>query len=202
MWPSSPNFTHSFGGTNVADDFFKHPLEDYIEGILRKLQLEGEDFEETPRRVAALFRSFRTGDTEGLAGLLKTFSEASENVLVVQRNIPFSGLCAHHLVPFMGRAVVGYIPRKRKVGLSKLARLVQAAGRITPSTQEDITNLVADTVFKELEPIAAGCVTWATHGCMSVRGVMTPDTETVVSALRGQFLLNPSARQEFMGFWE
>lgn len=176
-------------------------LEGYIEQILHELDLHGEDFEETPRRVATFLRSFRQGDSRSLADLLKTFTETSENVLVVQGDIPFSGLCAHHLVPFAGTAIVGYIPRKRKVGLSKLARLVQAAGRIQPGTQEDVTNLVADTLFRELEPIAAGVVTRAWHGCMSVRGVMAPNTWTVVSALRGQFLLNPSARQEFMSFW-
>jgi GTP cyclohydrolase IA len=178
------------------------PLEQIVTDLLKELNLEGEDFHETPRRVASFLRSFRTGDPRSLAEILKTFTETSENVLVVQGDIPFSGLCAHHLVPFTGTAIVGYIPRKRKVGLSKLARLVQAAARITPSTQEDITNLVADTLHKELEPIAAGVVTRANHGCMSVRGVMAPNTWTSVSALRGQFLLNPAARAEFMTFWE
>lgn len=177
-------------------------IEQSVQSILYDLNLEGEDFDETPRRVAAFLRSFRTDGTHTLPDILKTFTETSENVLVVQGGIPFSGLCAHHLIPFMGTALVGYIPRKRKVGLSKLARLVQAAGRIQPSTQEDITNLVADTLFKELEPIGAGVVTRAWHGCMSVRGVMAPDTWTVASALRGQFLLNPAARAEFMSFWE
>lgn len=177
-------------------------LEDLIDLQLQALNLEGEDFDETPRRVAAFYRSFRSVDPRTLAELLKTFTETSENVLVIQGGIPFSGLCAHHLVPFQGTAMVGYIPRERKVGLSKLARLVQAAGRIQPSTQEDITNLVADTLHKGLAPLAAGVVTKANHGCMTVRGVMAHGTWTVVSALRGQFLLNPSAKQEFMSFWE
>jgi GTP cyclohydrolase I len=187
---------------DLAKFWEDHPVPDkvqaYVELILDELSLHGEDFDETPRRVSEFLRSFRQGDPRTLAELLKTFTETSENVLVVQGNIPFSGLCAHHLVPFMGSAVVGYIPRKRKVGLSKLARLVQAAARIAPSTQEDITNLVADTIHSELEPIGCGVITKATHGCMSVRGVMAPDTWTQVNALRGQFLLNPAAKAEFM----
>jgi GTP cyclohydrolase IA len=180
------------------DQLVNQALESDIKSILKTLQLDGEDFDETPRRVAAFLRSFRTGDTDALASVLKTFTETNENVLVVQGDIPFSGLCAHHLVPFSGTAVVGYIPRKRKVGLSKLARLVQLAARVAPSTQEDITNLVANTLHTELEPIAAGVITKAHHGCMSVRGVMAPNTWTQVNALRGQFLLNPAAREEFM----
>jgi len=175
-------------------------LEVYIRKILEGLELEGEDFVETPRRVAALLRAFNQRNKAELPGLLKTFSETAESVLIVQTHIPFKGLCAHHLVPFFGTASVGYIPRGRKVGLSKLTRLVLSAGEVEPSTQEAVTNLVVDTLYDTLEPIGAGVVTRALHGCMAVRGVHAPDTWTTVSALRGQFLLNPTVRQEFMEF--
>lgn len=175
---------------------------DAVQVILNELGLEGEHFEETPRRVAAMLRSFRKGSEDDLHLLLKTFTESADNILVVQTRIPFKGLCAHHLLPFFGVAMVGYIPRGRVVGLSKLTRLVQAAGAIQPSTQEHITNLVARTLDEELHPTATGCITRAVHGCMAVRGVHAPDTWTTASALRGQFLLNPAARQEFMSFWE
>jgi GTP cyclohydrolase I len=186
------------GSREDFDQLIDQTLEKHIGDILHTLQLEGEDFDETPRRVAQFLRSFRSTDPGQLAEILKTFTETSENVLVVQGDIPFSGLCAHHLVPFSGTAVVGYIPRKRKVGLSKLARLVQLAARVQPSTQEDITNLVADTIHQELEPIGAGVITVANHGCMEVRGIMAHGTWTRVHALRGQFLLNSDARIEFM----
>jgi len=197
---SSPSSTFSFGGTTEATEYLG--LDGAVRRLLAELGLEGEHFEDTPRRVAAMLRSFRQGSEEDLHKLLKTFTESADNILVVQTRIPFKGLCAHHLLPFFGVAMVGYIPRGRVVGLSKLTRLVQAAGSIQPTTQEHITNLVARTLDEELHPTASGCVTRAVHGCMAVRGVNAPDTVTTASALRGQFLLNPSARQEFMAFWE
>lgn len=168
-----------------------------IGAVLEDLGLDGEHFEETPERVAQMLMQFRQGTEEGLADILKTFEETGDNVLVVQTKVPFKGLCAHHLLPFFGTAAVGYIPRKRVVGLSKLTRLVQQAGVIAPSTQEHITNLVADTLFQTLECIGAAVVTSALHGCMAVRGVNAPTTYTKVAALRGQLLLNPTARAEF-----
>jgi len=134
-----------------------------------------------------------------LGEILKAgFEETQDNILIVQRQIPFAGLCAHHLLPFWGTAAIGYLPRRRVVGLSKLARLAYSAGRVSPSTQEHITNLIADTLFDTLEPIGVGVVTNAAHGCMAVRGVNAPQTVTTVNALRGQMLLNPQARAEFM----
>lgn len=176
-------------------------LENHVFHILELLELDpnSEHFKETPRRVRELLQAFRVGSEGTLGEILKAgFEETQDNILVVQTQIPFKGICAHHLVPFFGTATVGYIPRKRVVGLSKLTRLVQAAGTIAPTTQEHITNLVADTLFHTAEPLAAGCVTKALHGCMAVRGVNAPTTWTTVSALRGQFLLNPLARQEFL----
>ena len=169
--------------------------------LLKELGLdtESEHFHETPRRVAEMLKSFRQSTEEELGEILKKgFEETDDNIMVVQTDIPFKGLCAHHLLPFFGTATVGYIPRKRVVGLSKLTRLVQAAGCIAPSTQEHVTNLITDTLFGTMEPVAAGCVTRALHGCMAVRGVNAPSTWTTVSALKGQFLLNPLAREEFM----
>jgi GTP cyclohydrolase I len=161
--------------------------------------LESEHFRETPARWAKMMQSFVQFREEDLAAILKAgFEETQDNILVVQTSIPFSGMCAHHLLPFWGTASVGYIPRKRVVGLSKLARLVVAAGRVSPTTQEHITNLIADTLFGTLEPIGVGVISRAAHGCMAVRGVNAPQTTTTVNALRGQILLNPTARQEFM----
>jgi GTP cyclohydrolase I len=179
--------------------YSKPPLtvEGTVKHLLGLLELEGEHFDETPRRVAAFLQTFT--QKHDLAGILKTgFEETKDNVLVVQVQIPFKGLCAHHLLPFSGTAAVGYLPRKRIVGLSKLTRLVLAAGEVQPSTQEDITNLIVDTLHDTLEPLGAGVVTSAVHNCMAVRGVHAPQTVTKVSALRGQLLLNPQARAEFL----
>jgi GTP cyclohydrolase I len=168
-----------------------------IASILHHLGLEGEHFAETPRRVATLLREFTTG-VDPATVLNADFEETQDNILVVQTSIPFKGLCAHHLLPFWGYAAVGYIPRKRVVGLSKLSRLVSASGTQFPSTQEHITNLIVDTLNDALEPIGAGVLTSAAHACMAVRGVNAPTAITKVSALRGQLLLNSTARAEFM----
>jgi GTP cyclohydrolase I len=106
-------------------------------------------------------------------------------------------MCSHHLVPAVGWAAIGYLPHKRVVGLSKLTRLVQAAGTRKPSTQEEITNTIADTLHQTLECLGTIVITKAEHGCMSVRGVNAPGVYTSVSAVRGLFLTNPSAKQEF-----
>jgi GTP cyclohydrolase I len=165
--------------------------------ILAAYGLEGEHFQDTPLRFAKMFASFN--QPHDLAAILSVgFEETRDNVLVVQTDIPFKGLCAHHLLPFQGTAAVGYIAQGRIVGLSKLARVVQAAGECRPSTQEDITNRIVDAIHDTLRPLATGVVTTATHGCMGVRGVSAPQTRTTVSALRGQFLLNPTARLEFL----
>lgn len=191
----------------MADELvgaLRHAQEQELAGVVTRLLLalnfdpNSEHFRDTPWRVAKMLQGFRQGSEEELGEILKQgFEETNDNILIVQTEIPFKGLCAHHLLPFFGTAAVGYIPRKRVVGLSKLTRLVQAAGSVAPSTQEHVTNLIADTLFQTMEPLAAGVVTSALHGCMAVRGVNAPNTRTKVSALRGQFLLNPVARAEF-----
>jgi len=176
-----------------------------IRGVLQLMGLDvnNEHFRETPDRVAKMLMSFVEYTEESLADIVKTgFEETDDDIMVVQTKIPFVGMCAHHLLPFTGTASVGYIPRERVVGLSKLTRLVRAAGRVSPSTQEHVTNLIANTLADTLKPVAAGAITIATHGCMDARGVLTHGTQTKVSALRGQFMLNPQARSEFLSMAE
>jgi len=179
------------------DSMVKHA--DSILQILVGPTYSSEHFKDTPTRYVRMLASFTQYTEANLAAILKAgFEETQDNILVTQRHIPFAGLCAHHLLPFWGEARLGYLPRKRVVGLSKLARLVFAAGRVAPGTQEHITNLIADTLYDTLEPIGVGVITTAAHGCMAVRGVNAPQTVTQVNALRGQMLLNPQARAEFM----
>ena len=197
----SPSSTHSSGDTAVDSEIDLEEIAMNVRGALENLGLDTDDqhFSGTPMRVAKLLESFVQFREEDLGEVLATdFEETDDNILVVQTKIPFVGLCAHHLLPFTGTASVGYIPRKRVVGLSKLTRLTRAAGRVSPSTQEHVTNLIADTLHRTLEPVAAGAITVATHGCMDSRGVLTHGTLTKVSALRGQFLLNQDARKEFL----
>jgi GTP cyclohydrolase I len=155
--------------------------------------------EETPERWARFFAEFNVPCD--LLELMKAFDhvEGSDvGAMVVQSGIPFRGLCEHHLLPFHGTCDLGYIPGSRVVGLSKLTRLVQAAGTRRPSIQERITNEIADTIRDGISPLGVIVVTRAEHTCMSIRGINAPGVITTVSALRGNYVHVPAARQEFM----
>jgi GTP cyclohydrolase I len=117
--------------------------------------------------------------------------------MVVLRDIPFASLCEHHLLPFTGIAHVGYIPRGRIVGLSKLARLVEGYAR-RPQVQERLTSEVADALTEALQPDGCGVVIEAVHTCMTIRGIEKPGATMVTSAMRGGFRSRPETRAEFM----
>ncbi len=178
----------------------QHDIEKSVEQLLEALDLDWEDdphFRETPRRVAKMLLSFR--QEQSLRAILETgWEHSSDDLMVVQTLIPFRGLCAHHLLPFWGTAAVGYIPHGRIVGLSKLTRLVAAAGTQQPTTQEAITQEVADTLMDVLKPDGVGVLTTALHGCMAVRGVLAPSTSTTASVMRGSLLTETAARNEFL----
>ena len=126
-------------------------------------------------------------------------NEEHYDQLVVLRDIPVRSMCEHHLLPFTGRACVGYLPGERIVGLSKLARIVEHFA-CRPQTQERLTQQIADWLREELRPRAVGVVISAEHSCMSLRGANTPGTSTVTSALLGHLRDNAGARQEFLSF--
>jgi GTP cyclohydrolase I len=156
------------------------------------------EMRDTPRRIADFYLEFhQEQDLYALLGPEFVTPKGSAGGMVVQTNIPFSALCSHHFAPFVGTVAIGYLPGERIVGLSKLARVSRAAGKLSPSTQEHITNLIADTLHHGLKTNGVIVVTKAIHTCMCARGVGVPDVPTTVSAARGQFLLNPSARDEF-----
>ena len=171
------------------------------------LDPENQHFKRTPERFAKVLAAYTQSDLDLNDILSNGFEDddppeedSHEKILVVQTNIAFFGLCAHHLLPFFGTAAVGYLPGDRVVGLSKLARLVYAAGHLAPTTQEHITNLVADTLYRSesLRPKGVAVLTSALHGCMASRGVEAPATRTVVSAVRGDFLEVPALEAKFM----
>lgn len=126
------------------------------------------------------------------------FEETDASLMVTQTNIPFKGLCAHHLVPFWGECAIGYLPKGRVVGLSKLARLVAAAGEMQPSTQEAVTSAIVNAVQDTLQPAGTAIITRAWHGCMAVRGPETPRTQTTITSVRGLFMHAPHIKQEFL----
>ena len=130
---------------------------------------------------------------------LDVLFEEHHDEIVLVRDIPFSSVCEHHLVPFVGRAHVGYLPNAHGhvTGLSKLARVVDIAAR-RPGLQERITTMVADTLMEALSPLGVIVVIEAEHLCMTMRGVRKPGAVTVTSAVRGTMRNDPKTRAEAM----
>jgi GTP cyclohydrolase I len=155
----------------------------------------------TPRRVAAMYEELFSGVDEDPSKHLTLTFAAEHDEMVMVRDIPFASLCEHHLVPFMGKAHVAYIPGEdgRITGLSKLARLVDAYAKRL-QVQERMTSQIADTLMATLAPRGALVVVEAEHLCMSMRGVKKPGTLTVTSALRGIFKDDPRTRAEAMAY--
>ncbi len=155
----------------------------------------------TPRRVAAMYEELFAGVDEDPSKYLTLTFAAEHDEMVMVRDIPFASLCEHHLVPFMGKAHVAYIPGEdgRITGLSKLARLVDAYAKRL-QVQERMTSQIADTLMATLAPRGALVVVEAEHLCMSMRGVKKPGTLTVTSALRGIFKDDPRTRAEAMAY--
>lgn len=175
---------------------------DGLRGILASLDIDpdGDAVRDTPDRWLRALREMTTGyqvDVEAV--LSRTFDIQHGGDMVVLRDIPFTSLCAHHLLPFHGRGAVAYIPAPgaRLVGLSKLARVLDAYARRLTS-QEEITAQVTAALDRHLQTQGSACVLVATHGCMAHRGVMKPGADMVTSSLTGAFRENPETRAEFM----
>ena len=151
----------------------------------------------TPGRVARMFAEVIAGTGEDPSRHLTTTFEADHDEIVLVRDIPFSSMCEHHLLPFIGRAHVGYIPGAdgRITGLSKLARLVDGFARRL-QVQERLTSQIANAVQQVLDPAGVIVVLEAEHLCMSIRGVAKPGATTVTSAIRGHFRDDPRGRAE------
>lgn len=154
--------------------------------------IDAPGLRDTPRRVAASFAELVT-PAEFDATL---FPNVGYDELVVVRDIPFHTLCMHHLLPFHGHAHVAYLPGETIVGISKLARVVEAFARDL-QVQERLTVQVADWLERELHPRGVGVVLSAQHMCMTIRGVRKPGATTVTSALRGLLRDDARTRQEF-----
>src|SRR5580704_13314332 len=155
----------------------------------------------TPRRVAAMYEELFAGIDEDPGTYLTVTFAAEHDEMVMVRDIPFASLCEHHMVPFMGKVHVGYIPGEdgRITGLSKLARLVDVYARRL-QVQERMTTQIADTMEKALGPRGVLVVVEAEHLCMSMRGVKKPGTLTITSAVRGLFRDDPRTRAEAMQY--
>lgn len=169
--------------------------------------LTDENFIDTPKRWVKMMEHFHV-PYDPAKDLGVSFSdpgsvaanvpETFKHGMVVQTNIPFRAMCAHHLLPFVGVAHVGYVPDKFVVGLSKLARVVYGMSHQTPSLQEHIGQGVVDAIDEHLHTHGVMCVISATHGCMECRGVEEHGVTTTTSHVRGVFMTKMDARNEFL----
>jgi GTP cyclohydrolase IA len=158
--------------------------------------LDRKDIAATPGRVAEMYEEIFWGMTRDPAKELEVVLDQKHNEIVLLKGIPLYSMCEHHLLPFIGKANVAYIPKKGRVtGLSKLARVVEILSR-RPQVQERLTTQIADIIMSKLKPQGCMVVIEAEHLCMSMRGIKKPGTLTVTSAVRGIFQTNEKTRAE------
>jgi GTP cyclohydrolase I len=174
-----------------------------IEAAVREILLAvGEDpdregLQETPARVGRMYAELFGGLNADPRQLLsKTFAQKYDEMVLV-RDIEFASMCEHHLLPFMGKAHIAYLPAGRIVGLSKLPRVVEALAH-RPQVQERMTEELADLLMEELHPRGVGVILEATHSCMTIRGVRKPGGICTTSAMRGIFRDKQATRDELM----
>ena len=171
---------------------------DAVADLMSALGMDTNDpsLARTPHRVAKAYAELLSPREFGLT----TFpNDEGYDELVVARDIPFTSICEHHLLPFVGTASVGYLPGARILGLSKLARVVELFGR-RPQVQERMTKQIATWLDQHLRPRGVGVVLRAEHTCMTLRGVQAKGSSTVTSALLGTLRDDPRTRGEFLGF--
>jgi GTP cyclohydrolase I len=181
-------------------------LDRIAKAVREILEAIGEDPDrdglvDTPERVARMFAEIASGLHDDPAQHLTVTFESSHDEMVMVRDIPLYSICEHHLIPFLGKAHVAYIPGKdgRITGLSKIARLVDGYSR-RPQVQETLTVQIADAMESTLEPRGVMVVIEAEHLCMSMRGIQKSGSTTVTSAVRGLFRQNIATREEAMRF--
>jgi GTP cyclohydrolase I len=179
----------------------KKMIEDGVRMILKGIgeDLNREGIIKTPKRVAAMYEEIFSGIGKDPADALGPMFDEDHDEIIIVKDIHFYSICEHHLVPFVGKAHIAYVPNKtgKIVGLSKLTRVFEIVAK-RPQVQERLTTIVADTIMKKIEPRGVMVVVEAEHLCMSMRGVKKPNTMTVTSAVRGLFRKNPASRAEAM----
>ncbi|WP_321799163.1 GTP cyclohydrolase I FolE [Caballeronia sp. J97] len=200
---SAPRKNHLTGSDMPADT--DRPTREEAEAAVRVLlRWAGEDpsregLLDTPGRVVRAYEEFFSGYAQNPHDILaRTFSEVQGyDEMIVLKDIRFESYCEHHMVPIIGRAHVAYLPNKRVVGISKLARLVDAFAKRL-QIQEKMTAQIADTLNEVLQPLGVGVILEAAHQCMSTRGVHKAGVSMVTSRMLGSFRDDPSTRREFL----
>jgi GTP cyclohydrolase I len=184
----------------------KPSREEAMQAVKTLIEWAGDDptregLVETPKRVVAAYEEFFEGYKQDPEDILrKTFEEVEGyDEMVIVKDIRLESHCEHHIVPILGTAHIGYIPNKRVVGISKLARIVDVFGKRL-QTQETMTSQIATTIENVLNPKGVAVVIDAGHQCMSTRGVHKTESSTVTSSMKGVFKENQVTRNEFLSF--
>ena len=155
-----------------------------------------KDLQDTPRRVAEMYEEIFSGIHQDPRKELEVILDQKHDEIILLKGIPLYSVCEHHLLPFVGKAHIAYIPKQGRVtGLSKIARLVDVLAK-RPQVQERLTTQIAEIIMSKLKPQGCMVVIEAEHLCMSFRGVKKPGTLTVTSAVRGIFKKNEKTRAE------
>ncbi|OGW84857.1 MAG: GTP cyclohydrolase I FolE [Omnitrophica bacterium RIFCSPLOWO2_01_FULL_45_10] len=178
----------------------KKRIENAVKEILLAIgeDVKKSDIAKTPKRVADMFEEILSGINVNPEKELEVVFEKEHDEIILLKNIPLYSMCEHHLLPFIGKAHVAYIPSGNRVtGLSKLARVVDVLSKRL-QVQERLTTEIADIIMKKLKPRGVLVVIEAEHLCMSMRGVKKPGVLTITSAVRGIFRRNEKTRSEAM----
>lgn len=175
-----------------------------MEDLIRKILVEiGEDPEReglrsTPKRVAESVKELTRGYTENIDEVVNgAIFECDANDMVIVKDIELFSLCEHHMLPFFGKCHIGYIPRGKVLGVSKLARIADAFARRL-QIQERLTNQIANVIMEKIDPVGVGVVIEAKHLCMMMRGVEKQHSSMLTSAMLGCFRTRPATRNEFL----
>ncbi len=184
---------------DYIDDHFEFTCTKFIKGLCAEFHENSnrEGIADTPRRLAKAFREYLSGYGQDPKELFTTFDAENYDQLILLKDCECFSLCEHHLAPFFGKAHIAYIPDKRVVGVSKLARLLEIYSRRL-QIQERMTCEIVDDLMKYLQPKGAACIIECQHSCIMCRGVKKQNAVMVTSALRGCFLDEGPARQELM----
>ncbi len=176
----------------------KKKIEKAVKDILQALGLDikkNKDLTATPKRVADMLEEVLSGQFKNPADEISVILEQEHDEIILIRDIPLYSMCEHHILPFIGRAHVAYIPNKKITGLSKIARVVDVLAKRL-QVQERLTTEIADVIMEKLRPKGVMVVVEAEHLCMVMRGVKKPGALTITSVVRGIFRKNEKTRQE------